>query len=358
MIGVTAERNAASRFVDFSCVTPFEHLILALENGIKGVRDDGQERHISTYLSVDMCISMGNTTSLATTNSLRARHAGNSISHLFGYKGSFILVSRLNNSWLDGTATIKHTMFGAVITALHNCAKRSPSVTMNNDQEDNNNFPPIFVTFLSEEALATSLRCSDWQGYQIVNLYTPPTSSSTARSNRRHGSTLVTKYSSKHQNFAPLHSGNAESLWYRYVDNLQRLVEETYVYDNSYGNPTELLTTAQVTEYYRIRSHTDVSNMLLCQEGGSTDDEPTSTDHHPTHRITVHLMATLAYPPGKIDTLIDNEIHSTLAPARQSSSSWCATEQPGYITQFHTNLSSCLRASHRNSFSIFLFSQL
>ena len=334
MIGVTAERNAASRFVDFSCVTPFEILILALENAFKGVRNDGQERHVSTYLSVDMCISMGNTNSLGTAHSVRVRHAGHTISHLFGYEGSFILVSRLNNSWLDGTATIKHTLFGAIITALHNCANLNPTLTIDNNQNNNNNFPPIFMTFLSEEGLATSSRCSDWQGYQISNPYTHSTSSSTARSTLSQSyhtaprSTSVTKFSSKHQNFAPFTGGNAESAWYRYVDNLQRLVEETYAYDSNYSTPTALLTTAQVTEYYCIRSHTEISNMLLYQDGSIDDDESVNTDHHPTHRVTVRLSVTLAYPPGKLDTLIDNEIHTTLAPARQSSSSWCATEQP------------------------------
>ena len=324
MSGITAERNAASRFVDFSCVTPFEQLILALENAFKGVREDGQERHVSTYLSIDMCISIGDTRSLSSAKSLRVRYAGHTISHLFGYEGSFILISRLNNSWLlDGTATIKHTLFGAIITALHNCTMLNPT------NQDANNFLPIFMTLLSEQALTTSSRSSDWQGYQIV------TFPSTTRSNlsksydnsttgsSTHGSTRVTKYSSKHQIFAPTRDGIAEMTWYRYVDNLQRLVEETYAYDNNYNTPTDRLTTAQVTEYYRIRSHTDISNMLMYHEDGvestSNNDD---TVHHPTHRVTVCLSVILAYPPGKIETLIDNEIHSTLVPARQSCSSW------------------------------------
>lgn len=159
------ERNAAGRFIDFSCSTDWEKSVLRVESYVRGALQGRGESEFFTFDGIKLKISL-----------TKKVQAPSCLSSLFEIENSYILVSRVDNNWLDCTTSQKHTLLSVLVTALQACS----------DSLDRNiprNIPPIFFTMSSMESIQGS-RALDIIGYQIC---------------RRPSSSVVVNYSTVSQ---------------------------------------------------------------------------------------------------------------------------------------------------------------
>ena len=302
------ERNAASRFVDYSCSTEWEKSVLRIENHIRTMvlNDRGTGSEAIEVSGIKFKISFHN----------RTNDKSEYFPSLFDIENRYILMSRAGNDWLDCTSSQKHNLFSTLVTALQTF---SESV----NYESKRTVPPIFLTMVKEEDIKDS-RCLDILGYQIF---------------KRRSASIIINYSSHSQNYNLLEDGKED---FRHVDSLSKLFERQL--------------SLQMHDFDFLQSVGDVIVQVMAESSMTIMNAPEvssrravdknfSLHHEVLHQISdlyaplngkkkgsqassiVALSAVLNYPATKLTSIIDNRNYSTLVPSKQSFHCWSATAQ-------------------------------
>ena len=296
------ERNAASRFIDFSCSTDWEKSILRVENFVRSIILRGRDNDSETFsfLGTKLKISFHCTT-------LKA-DAHRYFPSLFDIENRYILVSRPGSNWLDCTTSQRHTLFSILVTSLQSCA--------GSVHDSSSRVPPIFFTMANDESIQSS-RTLDIMGYQICKL---PNSS------------LIVNFSSINQNYNLLEDGREE---FRHVDSLAQLFLKhliTYHLDKDISEFKSNMI-VQVREQSSIK----VQNFFVKNVPHESEIFPLMTallkhiKSSPPYSMSgidatvvksINLSAVLVYPRMKLTSIVDNENYSTLVPSKQSPYCW------------------------------------
>jgi hypothetical protein len=302
---VEVERNAASRFVDFSCSTEWEKSVLKIENFIRAFVLKGKDNDSEIFRLMGMKLRITfHSNDIDTPDYLPS---------LFEIQNKYILISRAGNDWLDCTTSQRHTMFSVLVTALQsslsgaNCEKQTP---------------PVFLTMVREEDIKFS-RTLDIIGYQIY---------------RRLNSSTVVNFASHSQNYNLLEDGKER---FRYIDSLSKLFEK---HVNLHQNKMQLTNFAsdvvvQVTEESSIKLSSPPENVpmhiqlskrrsntyVLVQALLWRINEiyvPLDARKKSSRANVVDIRAMLAYHPTKLAAIVDNENYSTLVASKQPFYCW------------------------------------
>ena len=302
---VEVERNAASRFVDFSCSTEWEKSVLKIENLIRAFVLRGKDNDTEIFRLMGM--------------KLRITFHSNDIDNpdylpsLFEIQNKYILISRAGNDWLDCTTSQRHTMFSVLVTALQsslrgaNCEKQTP---------------PIFLTMVREEDIKAS-RTLDIIGYQIY---------------RRLNSSTVVNFDSHSQNYNLLEDGKER---FRHIDSLSKLFEK---HVSLHQNKMQLSNFAsdvvvQVTEESSIKFSSPPENVPIHLQLSKAKSNtyvlvqallwrineiyiPLDVRRRSNRSNVVDIRAMLAYHPTKLAAIVDNENYSTLVASKQPFYCW------------------------------------
>jgi hypothetical protein len=303
---VGVERNAASRFVDFSCSTEWEKSVLKIENMIRTLVLRGKDNDCDSLVLQGIKLKISFHCDLTCKPSY--------FCSLFDVKNRYILISRAGNDWLDCTTSQKHTLFSVLVTALQSC-----SDSLNDDSK----VPPIFLTMVKEEDIQSS-RTLDIMGYQIF---------------KRLNGSIVVNYSSHSQNFNLLDAKDE----FRYVDSLSKLFEKHMALQQrstdypKFASDVVVQVTLESSIKLATAPESSLSSILevgmfpLVLEQIVRINEfylplnGRKRSIQGAHDITLH--ATLEYPPMKLTSIVDNENYSTLVPSKQSYHCWSARSQ-------------------------------
>jgi hypothetical protein len=310
------ERNAASRFVDYSCATEWEKFLLSVESDIRSLVVNGvsdvNKTHSFSGTKVKISLRCGETTDETKTL----------ISSLFNSEDRYILVSRTGKNWLDCTTSAKHTLFSALITAAQSC-----SGSLGVEQ-----IPPIFFTTSGEKKFDQNSRKLDIMGYQIC---------------KRLNSSIVVNFSSIHKSYSSLEDIKEEE--FRYVDSLSELFSSQLTAHHRGMDQTQvmhLISTfmMQVTEvcsksFSHLSLHqsskvpvTPYASSMMSPHLLSLSDElwlslPLSSGHSNSKEYSsnikkINLSVSLVYPTMKVSSVVDNAEYTSLVAAKQPPSSW------------------------------------
>jgi hypothetical protein len=335
---VEVERNAASRFVDFSCSTEWEKSVLKIENLIRAFVLKGKDNDSEIFRLMGMKLRISfHSNDIDTPDYLPS---------LFEIQNKYILISRAGNDWLDCTTSQRHTMFSVLVTALQsslsgaNCEKQTP---------------PIFLTMVREEDIKFS-RTLDIIGYQIY---------------RRLNSSTVVNFDSHSQNYNLLEDGKER---FRYIDSLSKLFEK---HVSLHQNKMQLSNFAsdvvvQVTEESSIKlssppenvpihlqlSKARINTYVLVQALLWRINEiyiPLDVRKRSNRTNVVDIRAMLAYHSTKLAAIVDNENYSTLVASKQPFYCWsvCVRFSPRGVHSVSQTVT--LSASIRRLLVLFLY---
>ena len=296
------ERNAASRFIDFSCSTVWEKSILKIENFVRAIILRGKDNDSETFsfLGTKFKISFH-----CDTLPVDARSY---FSSLFDIENRYILVSRPGSNWLDCTTSQKHTLFSILVTSLQSCADFV--------HDNSGRVPPIFFTMANDECIH-STRTLDIMGYQICKA---PSSS------------LIVNFSSINQNYSLLEDDKEE---FRHVDSLSQLFLK-HLASYHLGMDSSQFKSRMIVQV-REQSSIKVQNFFVRNVPYKSRIFPIipvllkrikasslNRGDRPDASVikSINLSAVLVYPPMKLTSIADNENYTTLVPAKQSPNSW------------------------------------
>ena len=315
------EKNAAGRFVDFTCSTDWEKAVLHVENFIRSVmrRKKNNNSELLKFGGTKLKISHHSNIPVGDRTSR--------FPSLFDIDSSYIIVSRPGNNWLDCTTSQRHTLFSVLVTALQSC---SESVNDGiSSSGSSNRVPPIFFTMANEDAILQCSRVLDIMGYQIY---------------KTDNGSIIVNYKSINQNNILLEEGQEE---FRHIDSLSQLfLKELRIYHSNIDT-TEMAgnIVVQAAEQSSMKIQSDTKLISKDNLLSLSPDKSYAFPSLPTliekikllngysmsgteHQIAyVTLSAELQYPPMKLIAVVDNENYTTLVPARQSPFCWsiCVT---------------------------------
>ena len=303
---VEVERNAASRFVDFSCSTEWEKSVLKIENLIRAFVLKGKDNDSEVIRLMGM--------KLRITFHSNDSYTADYLPSLFEISNRYILISRAGNDWLDCTTSQRHTMLSVLVTAL-----QSSLSGLDSERQP----PPIILTMSREEDIKVS-RTLDIIGYQIF---------------RRLNSSTVVNFDSHSQNYNLLEDGKES---FRYIDSLSKLFEK---HVSLHQHKMRLFSFSsdvivQVTEESTIKLSCPSeirSSSLQLSKARSTPYAlvqallwqineiciPVDVRKKNIQRTSiVELCAVLAYHPTKLAAIVDNENYTTLVASKQPFHCW------------------------------------
>ena len=305
-MNIGVERNAASRFVDFSCSTEWEKSVLKIENMIRTLVLKGKDNDCDSLILQGIKLKISFHCDLSSKPSY--------FCSLFDIKNRYILISRAGNDWLDCTTSQRHTLFSVLVTALQSC-----SDSLNDDSK----VPPIFLTMVKEEDIQSS-RTLDIMGYQIF---------------KRLNGSIVVNFASHSQNFNLLDAKDE----FRYIDSLSKLFEkQVALHQRSTDYPkfaSDVVVQATLESSIKLATapesslstNTEAGACPLVLEQIARINEVylplngRKRSIQGAHDITLH--AALAYPPMKLTSVVDNQNYSTLVPSKQTFHCWSARAQ-------------------------------